>query len=690
MFKDDYQKDNERISPAPETRARVLSAMKAVKSRPARAPRRDLVAWKRAGVAVACLLVALVGVFTVKGVFFSGQNTTVSPLPVNEEPVSGLSGYEEVYHIISNISYNNRYANTGGETGAVSSSAAAGVAEDTDGTAVEEAAPEDTAEITAQDKADFSGTNVQVEGIDEGDTVKTDGDYLYRLQDNTLSILACEGENTTLLSQTRVAEGDKESETLNGGTSANSEYAAALYLSGDYAAIIKNTYTWSEWRDPETDEWNGSSADYTTVAIYDVSDRSAPSLLTEFKQDGYYLSSRLSGGILYLISNDCAEDEPVEGEPETYVPCTYGPSGVQPVDTGCIYIVPNPDTTQYTVISAVELSTGAMIDNQSILGAGTEFYMSTENLYLARTVYDSVEGTPFMEDGYEVQEFQNSTRTELLRFSLQAGEITPAAEGEVPGYLLNQFSMDEYDGHLRIVTTISEDSYRTYTDKKHDWVNYQSGDSKQENALYILDSDLQITGKIDGLAEDERVYSVRFSGEVGYFVTFRETDPLFTVDLSDPTEPEIMSKLKIPGFSSYLHVYGDGLLFGLGMNADEETGQTNGMKLSMFDISDPYDVEERHTMYLDTDWSEALSNHKAILISPGRDLIAFPAESGYAIYGYSEKTGFYPKATVDSDLDWFGGDARGVYSGNYFYVCAGSAVTVFRLDTFSEAAHIGL
>lgn len=682
MFKERYREENERIKPTPEARRRALQAVRQAAQQPIlgkyRYPRR----WKPAAVAAFCALLLIAGIFAATSPLLASQDAG-KLLPVNTEPLSGLDGYETLYTLVTNISHNSRdfFADTGESMAAVAEDGA--IPETGMATG---AAPDAETEGTAEElnpENDYSGTNLQVEDVDEADTAKTDGAYLYRLQNNTLSILSCEGASAKLLSQTKVAAGEASPKPAEGEGSVN-ETAVEMYLAGDRLIVIKTVYVWKD-----TDHgWEAE--DYTAASVYDIADRTAPSLITEFRQDGAYLTSRLSDGVLYLLSNDSPDTEPIAGEPGTYVPCTYDGGTAVPVAAEAVYVVPNPDTTRYTVISSVDAATGTMIDNQSVLGARPELYMTGETLYLARTVYDSEAGDPFTEDGYEVQEFHDTVRTELLRFSLQSGQIDAASQGEVPGRLLNQFSMDEYDGHLRVVTTWDESTYRVYTDQKHGWVNYQPGDNLTENALYVLDSDLHVTGRLEGLAEDERVYSVRFSGAVGYFVTFRETDPLFTVDLSDPTEPEITSQLKIPGFSSYLHVYGDSLLFGIGMDADEETDETHEMKLSMFDISDPYDVTEKHTMLLDIDWSEALYNHKAILISPERDLIAFPAGAGYEIYGYSETTGFYRKASVDGDLDWSGGDARGLYSGDCFYVCTGDMVTVFRMDNFSKLTQIAL
>ena len=694
MFKDAYKADNARIRPTPETRACILSTLRETQASgkaplQSRHTRQTIRIWKAAGAAFACLLILCSGIFAVKSILML-RKPAAEPRPVNTESVSGLSAYDEVYDIFSNISYNSHLA-YGTEGGALSSAEAAEAAPKTAVSEDKDVPMDGAAEAATDSSADYSETNVQVEGIDEGDSVKTDGKYLYRLENNVLSILSCEGKNTKLLSQTQVADGSCNEE-LNGGSFLSTDDACAIYLieNGNAVAVVKSTWRYSDWWDEGTGDSAYSSDTATAVSVYDVSDRTAPTLSAKFKQDGSYLTSRILDGVLYLISNDAKDGEPVETKPETYVPCIEENGTEHPIDAGCIYIVPEPDSTQYTVISAIRLSDCSLISNQSVLGGGTEFYMSQNNLYFSRAIYDTEEGDAYTEDGYDVQEYKDSSHTELLRFSLQDGNIAPEAEGEVPGYLLNQFAMDEYEGNLRVVTTQDENTYRTYTDSKHGWVNYQADRDVQENALYVLDASLKIIGKIEGLAEDERVYSVRFAGETGYFVTFRETDPLFSVDLRNPEEPKIMGKLKIPGFSSYLHVYGNGLLFGLGMDADEETGITNGLKLSMFDTSDPHNVTELHTMYLESDWSEALYNHKAILIAPERDLIAFPAENGYAIYGYSTKTGFYPKATVEGDLDWSAGDTRGVYADEDFYVFTDHAVTVFRMEDFTELVQLSL
>jgi uncharacterized secreted protein with C-terminal beta-propeller domain len=236
-----------------------------------------------------------------------------------------------------------------------------------------------------------------------------------------------------------------------------------------------------------------------------------------------------------------------------------------------------------------------------------------------------------------------------------------------------------------VVTTVSGYEYKVYSDPKHGFENHEYLDDETSNGLYVLDSNLDVVGELSGLAKDEQVYSVRFSGDIGYFVTFRQVDPLFAVDLSDPQNPRMLSELKIPGFSQYLHVYGKGLLFGLCMEADDRTGMTTCMKMSMFDTSNPRDVREKDKLLLDSSYSEALYNHKAILLLPDKNIIAFPADDGYAVYGYSEAKGFSKRGSMKFDNAYQG---RGVLIEDVLYICTSEAIGVFELVQFTPIANV--
>ena len=257
--------------------------------------------------------------------------------------------------------------------------------------------------------------------------------------------------------------------------------------------------------------------------------------------------------------------------------------------------------------------------------------------------------------------------------------------------------MDENGDYFRIVTTINRYStVTTQRDKTEPATDIAIFPSQNEtgNNLYVLDSQLKIVGKIEDMAKGERVYSVRFDGNIGYFVTFRQVDPLFAADLSNPKAPKILSELKIPGFSEYLHPYAKDRLFGLGKDADEKSGGVLGMKLSMFDVADKTKVSEKHKIVLDSRfmWSEASYNHKAILVAPEKNLIAFPAGDKYLVFSYSESEGFVKKAEIglgSSEVYYYQG-LRGLYIGEYLYVYSPTSISVYSMKDFTLVSTLNL
>ena len=543
---------------------------------------------------------------------------------------------------------------------------------------------------------DYSETNAQVKGIDEGDIVKTDGKYLYVLKNRQeIVILTAAGADSEVVSRFDVADGDALSyawEWLDEET-ANSDdyelyrnsYAEEIYVLGDTLAVITER---SEYGSGTVDGiWKYEDRNYTSVDFYDLSDRANPRFVTSEGQDGYYLTSRMKDGRLYLLTrkyvyrwNDYKEEDY-----GSYIPMLYDADGMRVMPVECIFWPETTEDSDYTVISRFTMDGRTMEESASILGAGDTVYMSHDYLYLADTRYFEEARGERTESVYTVTDYVYGNRTEILKLAY-ADAIAVEATGTVDGDLLNQFSMDEYDGYLRVVTTEWNNAYTIYEDKDYGFTNYQYTDSTQTNGLYVFDSGMNLVGALDELAEDERVYSVRFDGTVGYFVTFRQVDPLFTVDLADPANPTIMSTLKIPGFSNYLHPWGDGLLFGLGQNADEETGRTDGMKLSMFDVSDPFAVFERDKTSPDVTYSEGMYNHKAILAAPQKNLIGFPTEHGYLLYTYTTEEGFrlINEVMIENDGDnwwWWDTDSRGLYVGEDIYILTSQFAVVLDMNT---------
>ena len=209
--------------------------------------------------------------------------------------------------------------------------------------------------------------------------------------------------------------------------------------------------------------------------------------------------------------------------------------------------------------------------------------------------------------------------------------------------------------------------------------------SIETNALYVLDENLEMTGSIQNLAKEETIHSARFMGDIGYFVTFKQIDPLFSVDLSDPSNPKIIGELKIPGFSDYLHPYGDGKLLGIGLSVDEEGMTTEGVKLSMFDISDPANVKEMSTYVLENVLStDAGYNYKAVFADAEKNLFGFTAYGDsieYKMFTYDEAEGF--KEVFSKDIVNYG-NVRGLYIGETFYLVAGNTVESFTLNGFEK------
>lgn len=487
---------------------------------------------------------------------------------------------------------------------------------------------------------DYSETNTQVEGVDEADVVKTDGEYIYSFSAKNKKIRIIKaGKSPKLVSEIELEF--------------HNSYSGNMYLSGDRLVVYSSEYEYV-W-----DKKIYDNSPNTIAIIYDVSNRENPQKIIECMQDGCCQDTRLIGNKLYMISNyDVNVNNVIEEKPETYVPNIYCKdySGAVPADSVNI----DEDCTRlvYTVISAYDIKDGALCSTKSILGGTYTVYCSTKNIITA---------------GYS-----NGAETKITRYSISDGIIEYKAESLLKGNLLNQFSIDEYKEHFRFVTTaygeveISDDN------------GTESIRQMQVNGVYIFDSTLKQVGAIENLAPDERVYSVRFMGDIAYFVTFRQVDPLFSADLSDPCNPKIIGKLKIPGFSSYMHPYGDGKLLGIGMDADEKTGRTQTVKLSMFDISDPANVTEGAKKSLDFYYTEALDNHKAVLIDEKRNIIGFSGYVNdgmrYCIYAF-ENGEFLCKADIKiKDLNAH--SARGLFIGDELYIIEDDAVSVYDLESF--------
>lgn len=539
-------------------------------------------------------------------------------------------------------------------------------------------------------KSQYSETNTQKENVDEADIIKTDGRYIYRLTGQDIVIIdPFEMSVVSTVSPDLGAEDAEESKLLTGTTSVNGAMIdiatpywggsriTDIYVSGDRMAVLYSGYMACR----RTDGYSDTSA--CGVMVYDITDRAAPVLLGDCSQSGDLRDSRLIGDYIYIVSNHYVYSFGNEDQPDTYMPMVETNGMRCVVQPGDVCILPDAKAPSFSVIAAVDLRSGSRHqDVKASFGCSGTVYADTEQIILCfpneeTTTEDTVV------DGKSLNLTKGSDSTLLVSYAISEGSISQIASGSVPGHMLNQFSIDRHNGVVRIVTTLNTWEQRIWTDG----VDRHEYDSSTTNGLYTLDDGMNILGRLDGLAEDERVYSVRFQGDIGYFVTFRQVDPLFAVDLSDPASPAILSALKIPGFSQYMHPFADGLMLGLGMDADEKTGSTNGMKLSMFDISDPADVTERHKLlFPDLWWSEALDNHRAMVVSAERDIIAFPIDNGYIICGYDSDSGFCERYRLK--LDQWSSGTRGLYIDDNFFICTETTLYRYDMDGFEKTAEL--
>lgn len=441
----------------------------------------------------------------------------------------------------------------------------------------------------------YSTTNVQEKGVDEGDFVKTDGKYIYILKRSGSLVIvdAADGKVMAAVSQAKL--------NLN-------EQPREMYVDGDRLSLITSEY-YSEMDTSDENVISAKSGYRTRLYTYDISDRETPVLAGSFYQDGSYSQSRKNGNYIYLFSQ--------------FTPTvldTYEASEIIPrtssgkIAASAVYLPERLSYSSYLVVSSIDITDPEKaVDQKAVVSVPSTFYVSQENIYIANSSWNGAD-----------------TYTDLMKLHYADGSITGTAAGSLKGYLNDSFSLNEYNGYLRAVTTSYDENY------------------VESNGLYVLDQDLKTVGAILDLAPDETVRSARFFGDTGYFVTFRQMDPLFSVDLSDPENPRILGDLKISGFSTYLHFYSDTLLLGLGYEADPNTGVQTGLKLSVFDISDPSDVKEISKLVLGgITWCSSLDDYKSILIDPEKNIFGFTCDDRYLVFSYDEKKGFVKEFIYD-------------------------------------------
>ena len=461
---------------------------------------------------------------------------------------------------------------------------------------------------------DYSATNIQVAGVDEADIVKTDGDCIYVVAGNkTFIVEAYPPEQAQILSEIEVTgtiagifvNGDRL--VVFGDETPYYLYDDVIRLGGPTEGIVWMPYYLS----PKT-----------FVKVYDISDRGNPQLERDISADGGYLSSRMIGDYAYVVIN-----EPVYGQDsKVELPAVCSDGVEREIPATDIYYSDVADYYySYTTVVAIDTQVDSKEPTYEtiLVGASSNLYVSLNNIYLTVPVWGSDVG-----DG---------EGTSIYRIQIDGGEMECVASGEVPGMVLNQFSMDEYNGYFRVATT-----------------TWNEGN---QNNVYVLNMSLNITGSVENLAPGERIYSARFMGDRCYLVTFKQIDPLFVIDLNDPYAPDVLGYLKVTGYSDYLHPYDETHVIGIGKETTDAGtfAWYQGVKISLFDVSDvsnPVEISKIEIGDRGSD-SPVLWDHKAFLFDRSRNLLVMPIlEAKVDTTRYSEQ-----------ELAWAYGEP--VYQGAY-------------------------
>lgn len=522
------------------------------------------------------------------------------------EEIDRFSSFEELRRYVGNHTYQyyGGYATAGGKV--------------TEGTAL-----------------GHSNTNVQVAGVDEGDIVKSDGDYAYIVSKDGRSVFIADvdsPEDAVVVSTVNVIGSIRE-----------------IYVRGDTLIVLGRREVYQI--DPEPDSLesqycsvrnNGKKIKFnigrfyylkyiryeaTFIDIFDIEDREKPSLLDSHIIRGSHLGSRMIGNHVYALTS------------------SYLYSNLQeydlPVPATDIYYLKCPDDPDYldrylqltTILSIDIAKPSTIVDLRAILmSASSDIYVSLNNVYITNYEYNYVE---------------NAHLTSIHRIAIDNGDILYGAYGEIEGLLLNRYSMDEYEGYFRAAASIGFSS---------------------SNRVYVLDMDLDIVGCLEGIAPNEVLYSARFMADRVYLVTYRRIDPFHVIDLSNPENPEQLGELVIPGWSDHLHPYDEDHIIGLGRETDS-FGRTLGVKLSLFDVTDVNNPKEISKYVIGDSYTStiAASDPHAFLFSREKNLLVIPVRYNYTvnrayIFDITFENGFELKGTVSHPRD---DDPYGYYWYNY-------------------------
>jgi inhibitor of cysteine peptidase len=542
--------------------------------------------------------------------------------------------------------------------------------------------------VSSGSEQSYSTTNIQVAGVDEADIVKTDGNYIYVIANNIVYILDADPQNAKVLAKIAF----------------NNTYLAGMFLSqdGNKLAVLGSQYGSPVWGGGPL--YSGGANEIsiygifvndveTFINVYDISNKANPVLARNFTMSGSYFNSRMIGNYVYAVVS-----QPAYLTNETVIlPRIYSGENTTDIAASGIYYTDVADYNNYlgfTTFVGLNIADDAQEPtNMTIMTGGAScMYVSLNDIYVT---YPSSDGQG----------------TDIYRVHINGTAITPIAQGKVPGNVINQYSMDEYNGYFRLATT--------------GWTN-----GIQQNNVYVLNMSLAVVGSLENLATGENLHSARFMGDKCYLVTFVQTDPLFVIDLSQPANPRVLGLLKIPGYSDYLHPYDETHLIGVGKETVEASegdfAWYQGLKLSLFDVSnvnEPTQLSQYVIGDRGTD-SPVLSDPKAFLFDKSRNLLVIPVNlaeidkttvapspnaygtfvwQGVYVFRLTLNDGFVLQGRVtqmenntytsqNGNYYYMSGDwiTRALYIGNTLYTVSNSRVQLNSLDNMALIAKVDL
>ncbi|MCK9578189.1 beta-propeller domain-containing protein [bacterium] len=551
----------------------------------------------------------------------------------------------------------------------------------------------------------YSSTNTQVLNIDEPDIAKTNGEtifYKHYVSTNTV----CPGGvkclmpsySTSQISLIKALPAENISKESKIDIQGSYYSANNLLLSNKVLVSLENK----------------------KITGFDISDTKNPKekWVINVEENSSISDARLKDGKIYIITKTYLRNDSI-----CPVPLLQKDNSTIPINCTDVYY-PNKEgkaNTNYTVIS-INPDNGSIFNKISLLGTSdSDIYMSENNLYVSYNYiedrvsyylnfykercgdivpsslierikqiseYDISNSSKLAEFNNEKVKFLNGlTSDERLRINneinnrlkdyseihyrelektaivkIDLESLTIKNTGVVPGKLLNQFSMDEFSGNLRVATTIGSNSEFNVASK---------------NDVYVMDGGLNIIGSVKNLGTTERIYSVRFIGNIGYLVTFRQVDPFYVLDLSNPTNPELKGELKIPGYSSYLHPIDDYTILGVGE-------ENNKVKLSLFDVKNPSSPTEIAKYSLDEYWTEVNTNHHAFLIDKTHNVFFIPASNGGYIFSYKDNKLSLAKTIADYNVK------RAIYINDNLYILGDNKITVLNEINWQKIGELDL